>query len=301
MKQAIHRIRFLIGLVELISASAVLAGTGLSFLEVPVGARESALGGVGAAMVTGPTSAVYNPAAVAFSPRAGVALMHTQHFGDTKAEFIGFTLLPGKLAISPHFWGTRVPDIEYRTSPTRQAISTFDATAEAVGSAFGLKLSERVAAGATLHYLHQKTRAEGADGWAVDAGVIGKPAVNGLTLGAAVNHLGKMSAFVEERPKLPTTLRAGAAYEKAIGKAGTVMLIAEGQGVRDNTPLYRAGAEWRAPDYIALRAGYVAGLDTQDFSVGFGIHVRQFRVDYAFIPYRENLGDGHRFSFAFDL
>ena len=252
-------------------------------------------------MVSGPTSAVYNPAAIAFSPRPGVALMHTSHFGDTKAEFIGFTMLPGRLAISPHFWGTRVPDIEYRTSPTRQPISTFDATSEAVGAAAGWRVNDRLAVGATLHYLHQKIQAEGTDGWTVDAGVMGRPPLPGLTLGAAVNHLGKLSSFVDERPQLPMTLRMGGAYEHALGKAGSLMLVADGQAVKDNTPRFAAGVEWRAPDYVAVRAGYTEGLDTQNLSLGFGIRFRQFHVDYAFIPYLEELGDGHRFSFSFDL
>jgi hypothetical protein len=293
----------IIVIAVLMTGSWSLAGTGLSFLEVPVGARESALAGAGAALISGPTSAVYNPAAVAFSPRAGVAIMYSQHFADTKAEYIGFTMLPGKLAVSPHFWGTRVPDIEYRTAPTREAIGTFDATAEAVGSAVGVRVRDNLAVGATVHYLHQKIQDEGTDGWTVDAGVMQRMPARGLTLGAAVNHLGKLSSFANERPKLPTTIRAGATVERNIGKGGAVLLLAEGQGVRNNTPLYRVAAEWQWPEAFnfAVRAGYVQGLDTQNWSVGAGWFFRQFRVDYAFIPYREDLGNGHRFSFAFEL
>ena len=285
-------------LLAVVSMSA--GGTGLSFLEIPVGARESALGGCGAALVSGPTSAAYNPATVAFTPRS-VAFMHNRHFADTRAEFIGFTVRRGRLALSPHYWGTRVSDIELRTEPTREPVSTFDATHSAVGAALATRFGEHYSAGITGRYLYQKIHIESSDGWAMDAGVLARGLVPNLDVGLALQHLGKMTKFVSEAPELPTTLRGGAAYEHALSKYGAVLLCAEAQAVKDNTPLWRGGIEYRAPGYVALRAGFVEGLEAQDVSLGLGFFVRHYRLDYAFVPYRENLGEGHRFSLALDL
>jgi hypothetical protein len=284
----------------LVVTAASYAGTGLAFLEIPVGARENALGGAGAALVTGPTSVTFNPAAAAFTPR-GVALMLNNHFAGTRAEYIAVNVRRGRFAFTPHYWGTRVPDIEYRIAPTRQPISTFDAVNSAAGVTAAFAVNDKLAIGATGHYLYQKIQVEASDGWAIDAGAQVRNCVPGLTVGAAVQHMGAMSRFIGERPTLPVTLRAGAAYERKYEGVGTFLLTADGQAVRDNTPLFHGGLEYRAPNWVALRAGWVEGLDTQNFAAGFGLFFKGLRVDYAFVPYRENFGDGHRFSVALDI
>jgi hypothetical protein len=287
-------------LLSFMAASACFAGTGLAFLEIPVGARESALGGCGVALITGPTSAQYNPATPAFTPR-GVALMLTKHFADTRAEFIGFTLRRGRFAFSPSYLGTRVSDIEYRDQPSVSPISTFDAVNSAVGTALAVRLSDHYSVGVAGRYLYEKIQFESSGGFAMDAGALARDVIPGLNIGAAVQNLGKMSSFINEAPQLPTTLRAGAAYEHPFSKIGSLMITAEAEVVRDNTPMFKGGIEYRAPGYIALRAGYVQGLDTQNISFGIGFYVAHYRLDYAFIPFKEDLGEGHRFSFSFDI
>jgi len=295
---SLFRSAILIALV--VVATRSFAGTGLAFLEIPVGARESALGGAGAALISGPTSATYNPATIAFTPR-GAALVHTRHFADTRAQFIGVTVRRGRFALSPHYWGTRVSDIEFRTAPTRDPISTFDAVHSAVGAALAYELSPRIAVGATGRYLYQKIHVESADGFALDAGMLARDLVSGLTLGLSAQHIGRMNELAAESPELPATLRGGAGYEHALKSIGSVLVVAEAQAVKDQPPLFRGGIEYRAPGYVALRAGYVEGLDAQDVSLGVGFFLREFRLDYAFIPYKENLGEGHRFSLTVDI
>ncbi len=52
-------------LVILIIGSQSIRANGIFVFEIPVGARESAFGGSGVALVTGATSAAHNPAALA--------------------------------------------------------------------------------------------------------------------------------------------------------------------------------------------------------------------------------------------
>jgi hypothetical protein len=288
-------------LILLTSASFIFANTGYSFLEIPVGARESALGGSGVALESGPTSATYNPALIAFAEHNSFVLMANRHFGDTRAQFFGAILKSKHFSISPHYWGTRVSDIEFRIDPTREPISEFDAVNSAFGASLAAKLTPTIGIGVTGHYLYQKIHVESSDGFAVDAGGFWETPVNGLAIGAALNHLGRVSEFVAEDVTLPTTIRGGATYEHPIMGSGALLITAEGAGVRDNTPIYRTGVEFRAPQFVALRAGYTEGLEAQGMSFGFGLFHRGVRVDYAFIPYKEELGEGHRFSFGLDL
>lgn len=281
-------------------ASIAAANTGVAFLEIPVGARESALGGAGVMLVDGPVSAAHNPASVGFSKRS-VALVHNRHFADTKTLFIGFTAHRGRFAFAPHYWGTRISDIEYRNSPTSEPISTFDAVDWTLGSAVAVNLGKNIAAGISARYILEKIHVEESNGWSADAGILARNAWRSLSLGAAVQHIGDMSNFAAEAPKLPTAFRGGLAYDYALGRAGQLTIVAEAHAIRENTPLYKGGVEYRAPEYAALRVGWVEGLDTQNISFGLGLFVKQFRLDYAFIPYRENLGEGHRFSLNFDI
>lgn len=285
----------------LLSSAVSFAATGLAFLEIPVGARETALGGSGVALVTGPTSAVYNPAAIAFLPQSSIALQHAKHFADTRINFIGLSFPSKSIAFAPHYWGTRTSDIEFRTEPTREPISLFDATAEVVGVSGAYRLCPRVAVGVTGHYIHQKIQAEGADGFALDAGVQAKNVVKGVSAGIALNHLGDMSAFVTDEPQLPTTVRIGAAYAGDIGKAGAVLLTAEGHAIKENVPRFVGGLEWQAPEYVSVRVGMVEGISAQTMSAGFGIAVKQVHLDYAFVPYENELDAGHRFSIGIDF
>jgi hypothetical protein len=110
-----------------------------------------------------------------------------------------------------------------------------------------------------------------------------------------------MNQFLAEKPVLPTTLRGGLAYEHPLAKIGSVMITADALAIRESAPQFKGGVEYRAPNYLALRAGYLEGLDAQSLSVGFGLFIKHIQFDYAFIPFREDLGDGHRFSLGLEL
>ena len=53
-------------------------------------------------------------------------------------------------------------------------------------------------------------------------------------------------------------------------------------------------------DLARLQVGYRSGLDTQNISLGLGIGRGHIRGQYAFVPFRESLGDQHRISLLFN-
>ncbi|MBK6911064.1 MAG: PorV/PorQ family protein [bacterium] len=291
----------LVALLCALAVSSAVAQTGFTFLEIPVGARESALGGSGVALVTGPTSAAHNPAALALLRRTSFVANSTRHFGDTRAQYFALGIRTKRLYIAPHFWGTRVPDIEYRTQPTQEPISEFDATYAASGVSVGCQPLPKLSAGLTLRYLYSDIQFETSEGWSSDAGLLWSTPVEQLRVGAAVNHLGNVNAYASEDVTLPTTLRIGGAWQQPLGQAGALLVTAEGAAVQDQTPHFSGGFEFQAPEYLALRVGYVAGLDTQGVAFGAGLHFKRFRVDYAFLPYKEELGEGHRVGLGIDF
>jgi hypothetical protein len=58
------------------------------------------------------------------------------------------------------------------------------------------------------------------------------------------------------------------------------------------------GAELAHLSGAAVRAGLSVGDTESSFSVGAGWAVQSLRLDYAFVPFKNDLGDTHRLSFA---
>lgn len=59
------------------------------------------------------------------------------------------------------------------------------------------------------------------------------------------------------------------------------------------------GTEYQVTNNLFVRAGYNSRNDSGNgISLGCGFIVRNFHVDYSFLPY-ERLGDVHRFSLQF--
>jgi hypothetical protein len=52
---------------------------------------------------------------------------------------------------------------------------------------------------------------------------------------------------------------------------------------------------------IALRFGYRTGWDNHNVSLGLGVNVKNFRLDYAIVPFYSELGDTHRVSLGIML
>ena len=55
------------------------------------------------------------------------------------------------------------------------------------------------------------------------------------------------------------------------------------------------GAECRVRSSLVLRGGYQSA-DTRDVSLGLGVITGAWRVDYAYVPFGDGLGQAHRVS-----
>jgi len=58
----------------------------------------------------------------------------------------------------------------------------------------------------------------------------------------------------------------------------------------------RLGGEVRVLGALDLRAGWRSGYDGQSLSAGFGLAWRQWRLDFGYSPFADNLGDTKQFS-----
>ncbi|MBU1936933.1 PorV/PorQ family protein [bacterium] len=297
----IRLLRFwLLVILTALSGSAI-AAPGFTFLQIGVGAREGAMGGAGAALSTGSSAAYFNPANLTLVKRGGALLMLNRHFADITSQYLALTMRNGPWAITPHYLGTTVPDIELRDRPTREPAALFDSRNVALGLSIARESFAGLSFGATVNYLYEKIYKEASDGWGFDFGASWAAPISGLRLGAAVQNLGKASKFVAEAPDLPTLLRGGATFTTSLGKFGDATIAADWLSVRDQSPEQRFGLELATLNILRLRGGFISGVEALDATAGFGLYYHGLQFDYAYIPFREELGEGHRFAFGVEL
>ena len=61
------------------------------------------------------------------------------------------------------------------------------------------------------------------------------------------------------------------------------------------------GAEGRLHELFQLRAGYMFNYDSKNITAGASFTKRNFAVDYAFVPYENDLGTSHIINLTFRL
>jgi hypothetical protein len=71
--------------------------------------------------------------------------------------------------------------------------------------------------------------------------------------------------------------------------------------VFDRDGYINAGVEVWPMAVFALRTGYTANHSNRDWSMGFGLVIKSLFLDYAFVPFKQGLGNTHQFSVTFDL
>jgi tetratricopeptide (TPR) repeat protein len=118
----------------------------------------------------------------------------------------------------------------------------------------------------------------------------------GLRTGLVVQNLGSGPTFIQEKSKLPLSIKFGTAYP-LFGDNMTLALDAVFPS--DGGLSLNAGIDYRLWDILAFRIGH-GGKNDLDTSLtyGFGIGNRRLHLDYAFTPFGA-LGDGHRVSVGF--
>ena len=276
------------------------AGTrGAQLLKIGVGARAVAMGESYVAAADDVYAVYWNPAGLAHVETNQFGFMHNEWFQDIRYEFLGYVQPVGNL-------GTLAGSVSYvsmgeleRTDETGKEIGDpFHPYDILVGLSFGRRLNNDISIGVNAKFLREKIDKEEAQAFAVDLGILYFLPNNGLILGMNIQHLGTSMTFIEESFSLPVNLKAGAAY-KFID--GALTLATDVNRPVDGYVNMGLGAEYKIMSIMNLRAGYryTAGgnpLGTASgLRAGIGVEIRDYKIDYAFVPYGE-LGQAHRVS-----
>ena len=292
-------------------AAAVLSLTGpaafaqtegrtvLSFLKIGVDARAAAMGEAFVAVSDNSSSTYWNPAALLGIERNDVMGMHNAWFQDLRHEFLAGGIKRGRHAFGIAFVGLYSDDIERRTENGAPA-GHFGFSDIGFSGSYAIQISQEFGLGATARYLRESLDDNTMAGWAFDFGGTWDTPVNNLRAGAALRNVGgKMKYNIHNAQEfdLPSTLQTGLAYTIPIGSSS---FLASGDVVviSGEDTAVRLGGEYAFHGFLSAAVGYKSGLENENVSFGLGYH-KNLRVDYAFTPIYNDLGNSHRFSVGF--
>ena len=292
----------LIVLIIPISIFAQSAGnSGLSFLKLGFGARNIAMGGVGAETSNDVSALFYNPANLVNSSANEIMLMHNSWIQGVNSEVLGAKTnifgLPFALGVNV----TSIKDIQVRTRPTAEPDALFNANYFFGSLSTGFHVIDNLAFGLSVKYLYEGLYVDEATGYGFDFGLNYTTPVDGLTAVAVVKNLGTMNKLKNESTKLPTELRVGPAYNFYFERnMFQVTVAAEIQKYTAETNMHSDwGVEIVYNDLLALRGGYQTGYNSKNFTAGMGIMWGTLSFDYAFQPFEYGLGSANIFSLQF--
>jgi hypothetical protein len=268
--------------------------TGLTFLKLETGSRFAAMGGAATALYHEASILHYNPAGLAGIPKSEIQLMHTSWIGDMSTQYGVFAIAMNRATLGISLYNSSVEDIEVRTRPGPPE-STFNTRNFAAGATFAYRTSPSFRVGLTAKLLYEKIYIDEATGYAFDLGVLYRTSTPGLYFGLSVLNIGSMNELRSEQTNLPLNYRFGSSYDlPAQFQDFTVKLAVDVMKFHEDDKLHLMfGGEFTYSQALFLRLGYHSGVDARSLSAGVGIRHGIAKIDYAFIPMRNDLGAGH--------
>ncbi len=276
---------------------------GFAFLKVPAGARASALGGAYASLADGVEAVFWNPAALERVKGIQISGSHYEYLEKIRHDqfAIGGRLFGGGIAASLRALYSE--PIEERDA-LGNLIGTFGSHDLEISLGYGRKLSPGVTLGATTQLVRERIADQAATTMAFGLGTAWDPAMlPGLRLSLSAHNLGPAAHYTIDGAqgtpvRLPSAIQAGGSYGFGVGGGFDLRGALESRFSTGQAPVAMLGAELAHPSGAAVRAGMTAGDTESALSFGVGWAVQSLHLDYAFVPFKSDLGDTHRFSLA---
>jgi hypothetical protein len=280
-----------------------------AFLEIPAGARASALGGAFASLAQGVEAAFWNP--------AGLEGVKGIQITGTHAEYLQSLRLEQFAVAGRSFGGGLAASLRALYS---DPIEARNENGDLTGSfgyhdlefalAYGRSVAPGLSVGGTVQALRERLDDAAATAYAAGFGAVWAPVrVSGLRLGLSAHNLGKAARYrfdgVQGEPMaLPAAVQAGGSWERGLARSAVLRTALEGRFTRGRNSIGMVGVEVattggaNGAGAAALRGGLRVNDDASSYSLGVGYALAGLRVDYAFVPMRFDLGDTHRIAFT---
>ena len=276
--------------------------TGLSFLELGFGARNSSLADLGVVLATGASAQAYNPALLNFTSNPQIMFNHQTLFFDVSNQIIGSNFSLGNIPVAIAVQTTSINDIEVRLVPG-EPISRFNVHYFAANVSTAYEILKNFSAGISIKYVYEELFTDNSDGIGFDLGLFYRNLFDGFNIGASYRHIGSMNNLRNEATPLPENFRFGASYNFGFQPLYSDIQIAMGylKYTASSDIHFQAAGEIIIKKSLALRLGYITGFDSKNLTAGAGVNWGRFNFDYSFVPYKYDLGNSHTISISYDF
>ncbi len=270
---------------------------GALFLNVGYSARAEGMGGAYAAVANDASAVTINPAGMVQIKGQQVALMHNEYFLGVNQEYVAYVTKWGERAFGVSL--IYMDDTQASYSSSNAYLGSFENTSTALTLAYARDVTKDLSAGASFKYIKSKLGGDYSDStFAIDAGVLYKTPVPGLTAAAVLTNVGGKLKLYQASDPLPATLKLAGAYQF---QKIPLLVDTDLYMINDESPEIHVGAQYTVAAIIPIRVGYNNMEGVLDgFTYGIGLKQKDFAIDYAFIP-AGDFEDTHRFSVLFNL
>jgi hypothetical protein len=281
-------------IITIITIPVLLIGTKYAgeFQELQVGARASAMGGIGVAQFGDPTTLYFNPAGTFFTSRSA-HVMHAENFAGVVKNDFGAVILPrGNMSLGfgvqyVHTSGiklTTLPDTTLDPGNNNEPIP-FDTvgTADFLFYINGSKGNDRIAFGANIKVFYRDLNAITGYGGGLDLGVAYR--IDHLRIGLSVRDFVLSPLIWSSGTKetiLPKIALGVAPVLSLRAISSTIMLEADVVKTIDVAGFeVNMGMEYGYRDLLFGRMGVYRG----NYTLGIGLQYKKFSLDYAFVAH----------------
>lgn len=274
--------------------------SGVAFLKLGSGSRNIAMGDLGTVSGNELNAVNYNPSILSILNKTQLTFSHNSLIQDLRSELFGGSFNAFGIPLAVMINTTSISDIEIRNIPG-EAVSKFNANYFSAGLSGAIELLNNFHTGFTLKYLYENLYSDEASGYALDFGITYTGIAEGFTVGASLRNMGSMNKLRNEATKLPKDFRLGASYSLNFSDMKFIINLLGGFQKFfdvDDSHLH-FGTEVNYDNFFFIRGGFITGYETKSVTTGFGIKLKSFNMDYAYVPFKYGLGDNHIITFIF--
>ena len=138
--------------------------------------------------------------------------MHAEHFQSIRYENLGLAHGTNTLGLGFFIKGLYLGEIEERTGPSQNPLSTFGAHFIASSFSVAKSFTNNISLGTNIKLIYQAIGTDNAVSFGNDIGLSVKGGLEGLRAGLALTNWGTKIKFDNRSFALPTKLKAGLSY-----------------------------------------------------------------------------------------
>ncbi len=257
-----------------------------AFLSWGAGARSLGMGKAFVGLADDASASYWNPAGLAQMDRREITALHALLWAGTIYDFISYVhpvAGVGTVGIS----GTRLYLGGFEGRDKDNFFThRFEDIQSAYGISYGKQIIDTLALGLNLKYMSHSLDNHINGNYILDAGMIFKPPLRNLQFGLNLQNILAIKTGEDTLDELPINIRIGLNFKAIRNRLNLNADLETTKGVNR----FHFGTEYWALSTVALRMG----MDSEEFTLGFGVRYRDYSVDYAFATHP--LGGSHRFS-----